>query len=134
MPDYERSEDVPAGADELFAYLSDVQNLPKYFSHMTAAEPAQGEAVRVKAEIDEGEGEHEVEGKAWFRVHRDERRLEWGSEGPNDYRGELEVTGDAGGARVAVRLHTERDDRQAIEEGLAETVENVRRLVGGAAA
>ena len=47
MSDYERSTTVEAEADALFDYLSDVGNLPRYFSRMTEAEPAGGEAVHV---------------------------------------------------------------------------------------
>ena len=135
MADYEHAEHVPARPDELFAYLSDVRNLPRYFARMTHAEPAEGEAVRTTARLEEAEGgPREVEGEAWFRVHEGEKRLEWGSEGPSDYRGELDVTGDAGGSRVAVRLHTVHEDAPGIQDGLRETVGNIKRLVGGAGA
>ena len=135
MADYEHADDVPAGADELFAYLSDVRNLPKYFARMTSARPVESEAVHTTARLEEGEGgPAEVEGEAWFRVHDAEKRLEWGSEGPSGYRGELDVTGDASGSRVAVRLHTDHDDPPGVQDGLRETVGNIKRLVGGAAA
>jgi hypothetical protein len=35
---------------------------------------------------------------------------------------------------VAIRLHTAREDPPGIEDGLRETVGNIKRLVGGAAA
>ena len=109
MADYERAQTVEAPAGALFEFLSDVGNLPRYSERMTAAEPAGGEAVRVRAEIDG----HVQEGEAWFRVDRDALRVEWGSEGPNDYHGWLDVTDEGGGrSTVAVHVSTERvEDR-----------------------
>jgi hypothetical protein len=45
VADYERVETVEASADDLFAYLSDVGNLPDYMRRMTSAEPA-GDGAR----------------------------------------------------------------------------------------
>jgi uncharacterized membrane protein len=83
MADYERSQTVEAPAGALFGFLADVGNLPRYFEQMTSAEPAGAEAVRVTAEVDG----REQEGEAWFRVDQEAKRVEWGSEGPNDYHG-----------------------------------------------
>lgn len=68
---------------------------------------------------------------AWFRVDRDERRIQWGSEGPNDYRGELEVIGEGDVSEVAVRLHTSVDHAGSIEGDLQRTLDNIKRLVEG---
>ena len=128
MADYERSQTVRASAAALFDFLADVENLPRYFEQMTAAEPAGGEAVRMRAEIDG----QTPEGEAWFRVDRDALRVEWGSEGPNDYHGWLDVTDEGGGqATVAVHVSTERvEDRpDEINQGIDQTLDNVRRLV-----
>lgn len=125
MGDYEYTESVNATPDMLFDYLADVHNLPKYFTSMTSAEPGDGESVRTTAVV---EG-RQVEGEAWFRVSRDERRLEWGSEGPSDYRGELDVTGDGDAARVSVRLHTEQAEGDRVQRGVTETVKTIKRLV-----
>jgi uncharacterized membrane protein len=125
VPDYQQATSVYAPAQALFDYLSDVRNLPKYFHSMIDAEPAEGEAVNVTADVD---GQRQ-ESQAWFRVDREARRISWGSEGPNDYHGELEVTGGQEGSSVQVSLHTERVASDRIDEGLAETVANVKRLV-----
>ena len=125
MGTYEQSTTVSAPADALFDYLADVGNLPKYMAQMTSAERTGAEEVHTTAEV---EGER-VAGDAWFRVHDDTHTIEWGSEGPNQYHGELEVTGDAAESQVAVRVTTEHDDGPAIQQGLDETVANVKRLV-----
>jgi hypothetical protein len=51
MGDYSGSTKVEAPAGLLFGYLSDIGNLPRYFSVMTSAEPAGQDAVRVVADL-----------------------------------------------------------------------------------
>lgn len=129
MPTHERSIQVDAHPDSLFAFLSDLGNLPRYFEQMTSAEPAGGEKVHTTAVIQpEGEPERTVEGEAWFRVDDEAQTITWGSEGPNDYEGELDVTPVGGGSKVAVRITTARDEAEAIEKGLEGTLANIKRL------
>jgi uncharacterized membrane protein len=124
MGDYQHSVKVNAPATRLFAYLSDVRNLPQYFSAMTSAEPAGDQAVEVTATL------HGTtrQGEAWFKVDRQRQHLEWGSEGPSNYHGYLDVTGDAA-AEVTVFLHTERHDSGDIDQGIIDTLAAVSRLV-----
>jgi hypothetical protein len=51
------------------------------------------------------------------------------SEGPGNYHGYLDVTGDAGTSTVTVFLHTERHDPGDIDQGISQTLETVKRLV-----
>jgi uncharacterized membrane protein len=125
MGDYEQSRDVDAPAQALFDHLADVRNMPRYFSSMTSAEPAEGEAVQVTAVVDG----KEREGEAWLKVDRDRMHLDWGSEGPNNYHGRLDVTGDDAASRVSVALHTDNVEDQRIDQGLTETLDEVQRLV-----
>ncbi len=125
MPDYQQTAKVNASADALFNYLSDVRNLPKYFSRMTSAENAGPDEIHVTASV---HGKKE-EGKAEFHVDKAAKKLRWSSEGPNDYHGELEVTEQGSTSQVAVKLHTKRTEREQIEQGLRETLNNVVRLV-----
>ena len=122
MGDYEHSTTVPTGPDALFDYLSDVGNLPRYFSAMKSAEPADGDAVHTVADV----GGHEVEGEAWFTTDRAARSIRWGSEGPNHYSGELRVEGADDGSRVTVTLHTEHADGPDIDRGLEDTLAQIR--------
>ena len=121
--DIERSTDVAAPAAALFDYLADVENLPDYFDSMTEARRTEGDAVAVTAELPDGSTQ---QGEAWFRSDRAERRIEWGSEGPNDYRGWLEVTGDDSSSKVTVGIHSKHTD---IADGLDATLANIKRLV-----
>lgn len=58
--------------------------------------------------------------------------MHWGSEGPNNYHGDLQVT-DAGteGATVTVTLHTEHADGPGIRAGSERTLANIKRLFEG---
>jgi uncharacterized membrane protein len=125
MGDYQRSAKVKASSDALFNYLSDIRNLPKYFSHMTSAEKAGENEVHVTANI---HGK-ETAGKAEFHVDKAAKKLRWSSEGPNDYHGELEVTGQGDTSEVAVKIHTTRKEGQEIEQGLQQTLDNIVKLV-----
>ena len=72
------------------------------------------------------------EGEAWFRVDRERRHLEWGSEGPDNYHGYLDVSGDGATASVTVFLHTERAGSGDIDRGIADTLAEIKRLAEAA--
>lgn len=130
MGDYRAGTEVHAPAQHVFDYLADVANLPRYFERMTSAESAGPDAVRVTADL----GDREVEGEAWFKVDRDSLALSWGSEGPNDYHGQLEVSPAGDDAvRVAVTLSTTRAGGAEIQHGLEETMANITRIIEGSA-
>ena len=128
MADFRATTTVDAAEGALFDYLSQVQNLPHYFSRMTSATPGDGEEVHTTAQMPDGT---EVEGDAWFRVDESTQRIEWGSEGAHDYHGSLEVTGTSDGSRVEVQVHTSRvaGDDQEIPGALDETLATIKRLV-----
>jgi hypothetical protein len=125
MGDYKQSLDVSAPAAQLFGYLSDVRHLPRYFTAMTRAEPAGRDTVEVEAEVNGTRRE----GEAWFHVDRERQHLEWGSEGPDNYHGYLDVSGNGTASTVTVALHTERHDSGDIDRGIASTLAAVKRLV-----
>lgn len=127
MGDYAHTTTIRRTPDEVFTYLSDVGNLPEYFESMQSAEPAEGEAVHVTALV---EG-HRREGEAWFRVDADRRTVAWGSEGPNDYNGELAVSPEGDDSAVTVSLRTERADGPGISAGLEGTLANIKRILDG---
>jgi hypothetical protein len=76
MGDYSGSADAGAPAGQLFGYLSEVSNLPRYITAMTSAEPAGQDAVHVVADVD-----------------GDRRHLEWESKGPDNYHGYRGIAG-----------------------------------------
>ena len=131
MPTYGRSTTVAAEPDRLFAWLADVSNLPTYMPSIQAAE-REGDLIRTKARVETDGEVREYEGEATFETDDETRTMSWGAKGPNDYHGELEVEEDGDGARVSVRITTERsadDDEDTIETHLERTVAQIKRLV-----
>ncbi|HEY0166553.1 MAG TPA: SRPBCC family protein [Jatrophihabitans sp.] len=125
MADFLASIDVAAPADELFDYLSQVENLPHYFERMTSVTDNEDGTISVTADL----GDRVVEGEAWFEVDRAARTLSWGSEGPNDYSGQLQVTGDGSNSMVEVTLRTERAGGPEIQEGIEQTVAVIKLIM-----
>jgi uncharacterized membrane protein len=123
MPNYHRSRTLQAGEERVFEYLADVHNLPRYFDRMTSAEPAGGDAVEVTAEV-HGETER---GEAWFRVDRTARRIQWGSEGENDYSGTIDLRAEQDRTVVDIELHTEHDAGEEIDRSLDTTLDHIQQ-------
>ncbi len=130
MADFTESTTIDMPAQALFDYLSDVANLPTYFARMTSAAPGDGEEVHTTARMPDGT---EVAGEAWFRVDESSQHIEWGSEGPNDYSGYLDVTPTGDTSTVEVHIHTSRvtDQDEQIIDGLRETLGNIKQQVEG---
>lgn len=130
MGDFTGTTPVSVPIDVLFAYVSDVGNLPRYFSRMTSAQPGDGEEVRTTARMPDGT---EVQGDAWFRVDRAARRIEWGSEGPSEYAGHLQLIPDGQGSVVEVQLHTTRarDGDRQVQDGIRETLAALKAQAEG---
>ena len=125
MNDYHHTETVEAPAARLFDYLADVRNLPSYFSAMTSARPAEGDAVHVVAKV----GDNTEESEAWFHADTDRQHLSWGSEGANDYHGDLDVAGNDSICTVTLTLHTEHGDKSEIEAGIKTSLASIKSLV-----
>jgi ribosome-associated toxin RatA of RatAB toxin-antitoxin module len=132
MPEYQRSITIDATPDELFDFLSQVENLPRYFSRLTEAHPATGDEVHVTAKVPpeatENGSEETVQSYATFSIDADNRSVSWGTENEHHYRGELQVQPAGEGASVAVTLHTE-DASDVINAGIDETLQNIKELV-----
>ena len=131
MADYSGTTHVSLAPAALFEYLSDVGNLPRYFARMTSARKGDGDEVLTTARMPDGT---EVEGTAWLTVDRSAQRLEWGSEGPSEYSGSLEVRPSGDGSEVSVTLHTSRsaegdpEVQQGIDQTLASIQDQARSL------
>jgi uncharacterized membrane protein len=125
VPTYRRTRTLQAGEDRVFEYLADVGNLPRYFDRMTSAEPADGDAVTVTAQV-HGETER---GEAWFRVDRTARRIQWGSEGDSDYSGTLNLRAEQDRTIVDIELHTGHTATDEIDQSLDTTLDHIQHQV-----
>ncbi len=146
MQEYEQREAVAAPANEVFAWVSDVENLPKYLPPIKdagiegpAAAGSPGERVKMRVEIPD-RGEFESEG--YFDVDAAARTMRWGAETDRDYSGWLTVV-EAGDGRSEVTVHLSfgprsvegeiqedsAEDRNPLEESLGATLESIRRQI-----
>jgi len=95
--EYEQSQAIDASPEEVFAWLSDVGNLPKYLPPVVdssvegpSAEGVPGRRIRTTLEYP-GEGGGMFDAVGYLGVDERERRMEWGAEGGRDYSGWLTV-------------------------------------------
>ena len=146
MADYERSMSVDAPPEDVFAWLTDVNNLPGYLPPVTdasidgpSAEGTPGQKVRMSLEFPNGAS---FEAEGYLASDERERRMEWGAETQRDYSGWLTVGNHGEGAsEVVVHLSfgeqsVEGDiqggapeDRDPINEAIDATLESIRRQI-----
>lgn len=132
--EFEQSTTVEASPERVYAFVSDVRNLPKYLPTTKSAEPQQGERVRVQGEA---EG-HKYDSDGYFRKDEANRRLEWGAD-EHYYSGWLEVAGSGDSADVTVHLtfkgRPSKDGANGgpsendIREGLVKSLESIKNFV-----
>ena len=139
MKEYEQIMPIYAPADEVFAFLSEVRNLPHYLPPITHAEPEEGDRVRLRGRSPEGET---FEGEGHYHVDEASRRMEWGADTERTYSGWLTVA-EAGDAQSEVMVHLEfgprsvepeiqertPEERDPMREALQATLESIRRQI-----
>jgi uncharacterized membrane protein len=140
--EFEQSVTVAAPADRIFAYLSDVRNVPEYLPTVRSAQPQQGDRIRTQGQS----GEHSYDADGHFRADQEARRLEWGSDGENDYGGWMTVEGNGSQSQVTVHIHfapapemaqrmAEQSSGHSFEavmgEGIDKTLESIKRICEG---
>ncbi|MDQ5830292.1 MAG: SRPBCC family protein [Actinomycetota bacterium] len=116
--EYEQSQAIDAPPGEVFAWLSDVGNLPKYLPPVVdssvegpSAEGVPGRRIRTTLEYP-GEGEGTFDAEGYLAVDERERRMEWGAEEGRDYSGWLTV-GNHGESGSEVVVHLSFGERSA---------------------
>ena len=140
--EYTGTRTIQASPDEVYAFVSDVRNLPRYLPTTKRAEPQGGERVEVEGEA---QGHHY---QADGRFHQDAQnhRLEWGSAADINSSGTLEVkrSGDSA-SEVTVRLRFDPDPQRApnqdmpgeapsnnqIQEGIDKALQSIQNFVEG---
>lgn len=116
MGEYQRTIKIKAEPDEVFAFVCDLNNLPRYLPTVREAKP-QGEGrIVVMGEA----GGHQYRNDGSFRVDEGRRRMEWASDGEHDYRGWLEVKEGTDAARSEVTVHLSFNPRPELARRLTE--------------
>ena len=140
MAEYERSRLVQASPDDVFAFVSDANNLATFLPTVDVVEPQAEGRVEVHGEV----RGRSYEDEGWFRVDEARRRIEWGAD-ERTYSGWLTVAGEDGGAQVVAHLSFapyvtpsgspitgEPDiDPDPIEESLEAALDSLRNVMEG---
>lgn len=142
MSEYEHTTTVNSDPKRVFSFVSDVNNLPRYLPTVTQAMAQGPERVRVKGEA----AGHQYDSDGYYRVDPARMRMEWGSDGENQYRGWLEVQGEEGETTATVLVHLSFEPRpdiaeqyeqqsgsphRTIQEGLQSALQSVKNICEG---
>ena len=147
MQQYEQSQTIDAPPEEVFAWLSDVGNLPSYLPPVTdasvdgpASEGSPGSRIKTTLEYPGGDGSFDAVG--YMAVDERERRMEWGAEEGRDYSGWLTVANHGEGqSEVVVHLNfgersvegdlqeESEEGQNPLAEGITATLESIRRQI-----
>jgi len=95
--------EIERPAAEVFAFLSDSRNMPRYLPTVRKVVPRGPERVEVQGEA----AGHAYQDEGWLKVDPGARRMRWGAGDGTDYQGALEVRDLAGRAELEVHLHLE---------------------------
>lgn len=141
--EFEQSITVTAAADGVFDFLSEVSNVPQYLPTVKSAQPQQGERIRTQGQS----GDRTYDSDGHFRVDKQAQRIEWGSDGENDYGGWLAVQGQGESqSQVTVHIHfapkpemaqkmAERSPdgsfESAMNEGISKTLTSIKQICEG---
>lgn len=145
MSEYELTQAIGVSANETFAWLTDINNLPKYLPPVTeayiegpSAEGTPGQHVRLKLQFPNGSS---FDSEGYLAVDEGARHMEWGAESERDYSGWLTVA-ESGGNNSEVTVHLsfgERsvegdiqeadENRDPLTESIGATLESIRRQI-----
>ena len=100
MAEYTDRIDVDAPADAVFAFISDVGNLPRYLPTVHGAHSHGADRV----EVDGKANGHAYASTGGFKVDPAMKLMSWGSDGQNDYAGKMSVQGDGTVSQVECTL------------------------------
>lgn len=137
MAEYEQSIVVNAPADDVFNFVSNLNNLPSYLPTLRHARAAGPDRLHVQGAAG-GEG---YEAGGYFRVDPAEYFMEWSADTERNYSGWLEVSDLDNACEVTVHLsfrpNPEIEERmrehagsvdQAMESGLQTALESIKSL------
>ena len=139
MAEYEHTQLIQAAPEEVYAFVSQVQNLPKYLPTTKAAQPQEGECVRVQGEA----RGHQYDSDGYFRADDAAHRLEWGADEADKYSGWLSISGEQSASQVTVhlsfgpatdipeRIERESPNKHEIQDGLEAALRSIQQQVEG---
>jgi hypothetical protein len=134
MAQYKQSIRIPASPDEIFDFVANTRNLPKYLPIIRKAQSRGHDRVQVQGQM---EG-HPYTVDGYLHVDRENYRLEWGADQEN-YSGHLKIQPQDDLSLVTVHIHfqpkpsSERDQftDEEIQQSLVDALESIRNEVTG---
>lgn len=140
MSHYESQTVVDAEAKQVFEFVKDPQNMPKYLPTVHSAQPQGPGRVEVEGEA----GGHHYDSDGWFKIDDQEMTMTWGSDGEHKYAGQLFVKPEGRGSRIQVSLDFEPNPGEeqsfkqqmgsrdaTIKNGLDKSVQSIKNLCEG---
>ncbi|RYG39352.1 SRPBCC family protein [bacterium] len=131
---------IDSNPDQVFAYVTDFENMDKYLTTLHHASPAGEGKIEVEGEV---EGHH-YDRDGWFEKDEAERTMEWGSNGASVYNGHLAVRELMGNSLLEIMLNfgaqpgeeaefeqTIQSRGPAIQDGLERAAQAIRANVEG---
>jgi hypothetical protein len=131
MRDFEGSSIMTVSADRLFNYLADVRHLPDYFPKAVASSLGTVDDDDDDLSIVLDLGGEAVELRAWFRVAKSRRMLQWGVP-ETGYQGWIAVTPYGSGCELTVHVQGPVDDPDGVDDTDAEirdTINGIRNVM-----
>jgi uncharacterized membrane protein len=127
MPDFEQTLRIRSTADDVYDFIADVKNMPRYLPTTSRAESrGQNDRVRVEGDV---HGRH-YDSEGFLRRVDDRNRIEWGSD-EGDYRGWIEAR-DREDDQSDVTVHLHFDDASWSEEMRAARETDIRSALSAA--
>ena len=134
--DFESSLSMQASPEQVFDFIADISNLPKYLPTTKSAQP-QGEGrVRVQGEANG----QKYDGDGYLRPDKSALRMEWGAD-EGYYNGWMQVEEQGDGSNVTVHISFKgappgRDEKDApppsqVQEGLDKSLKSSCNFVEG---
>lgn len=137
MPEYEASLTINAPTQEIFDFISDISNLPKYLPTTKSAQPQGENRVRVQGEANG----HQYDADGYLRPNEEQMRLEWGAD-EGYYNGWMQIVEESDEtSTITVHISLrgkppgapsdEGPPDAQIQEGLQKSLQSIQNFVEG---
>ena len=100
MGEYRGEISINRPAAEVFDFLSDIRNMPRYLPTVRKAAPSGEGKVAMQGEANG----HPYHDEGWLKCDTGALRMQWGSDSKPDYGGEIAVQEAGSGAKVSLSM------------------------------
>ncbi|MBK1661864.1 SRPBCC family protein [Paracraurococcus ruber] len=104
MGEYTGRIEIARPPAEVFGFLADLRNMPRYLPTVTHVGPRGRHADHDDIAVEGRAQDHAYRDEGWLKAEPEQRRMRWGSHTQDGYQGSIVVTEAAGGAAVELRL------------------------------